>query len=203
MTREYQKLFVQIMTPLFQAQQSVVDLFFKNRLNENIERTIDRHIQYWAHPSQESQREYIRVLKDLDGILQEITYLEKGDAIQLAISQEQVLRYFHNFLQGTRTEKQIPVETEVVRPVEPTPRPVVSNVVSVIQKSGRGKGKLSETQQNILEFVRQEPDCRTKDVINQFSALSQRTIKRNLRELNKEGRIVKRSDGAAVYYSAV
>ena len=204
MTTELQKLFVRIMTPLFQAQQSVADLFFKNRLGEEIEHAIDKHIQYQAHPSLESQREYIRALKDLNKVLQEIIYLEKGDAIQLTFSQEQVLRYLHGFLQEIRVGKQTSTKTEVVmKTTEPTPRPLIPTSTPVIQKSSRGKVRLSKTQENILEFVRQEPDCRTKDVISQFSALSQRTIKRGLKELGEEGRIVKRSDGVAVYYSAV
>ena len=209
MTIEHQKLFARIMTPLFRAQQSVADLFFKNRLNEEIECALDRHIQYWSHPSNEFQREYIQALKDLDKIMQEIIYLEKGDAIQLAVAHEQVLRYLYNFIQEIRVIKQMPVETEVVaKSPEPTPRPVYQQAdlsvpsAPVVRKIVRGKGRLSETQEKILEFVRREPDCRTKDVVNQFSALSQRTIKRGLKELNEEGRIIKRSDGVAVYYSA-
>lgn len=203
MTIEQQKLFVRMMTPLFQVQQSVVDLFFKNRLNEEIEHAIDKHIQYQASSSEESRRKYIRTLKDLDKVLQEIIYLEKGDAIPLAVAQEQILHYLYNFLQEIRVSKQPSIKTEVVlKSAEPTPRPVIPSV-PVIRKTIRNRGKLSETQENILEFVRREPDCRTKDVIGQFSALSQRTIKRGLKELNEEGWIIKRLEGVAVYYSAV
>lgn len=197
MTTNQQKLFVQMMTPLFQAQQSVVDLFFKKRLNEEIEQVIDKHIYYWAHSSEESQLEYIRVLKDLDKVLQEIIYLEKGDTISLAVAREQVLQYLCNLLKEIRMSKQISVETEVVpnKPVVVVQKPVRIKSLSV------RAGKLTKTQESILEFVRREPDCRTKDVINQFNVLSQRTIKRVLKELNEDGRIVKRLDGIAVYYS--
>jgi len=196
MTTERQKLFVRMMTPLFHAQQSVADLFFKNRLNKEIEHAIDKHIQHQASPSKESRDEYIRALKDLYKVLQEIIYLEKGDAIQLAFSQEQVLRCLYDFLQDARVGKQTPVKTEVAEVV-------IKTVAPVIKKTIQNRSKLSETQNNILEFVRREPDCRTKDVIGQFSALSQRTIKRGLKELNEGGWIIKRSDGVAVYYSAV
>lgn len=209
MTTDQQKLFVRMTTPLFQAQQSVADLFFKNRLSEDIERALSGHIRYWTYLSDESRREYIQALKDLDKVLQEIIYLEKGDAIQLATAREQVLWYLYNFLQEIRTNKQTSAETEaVVKSVEPIPRPVYRQAgplipnAPVIRKPSRdNKDKLTETQENILEFVRREPDCRTKDVISQFSALSQRTIKRGLKELNEDGRIVKRTDGVAVYYS--
>jgi DNA-binding transcriptional ArsR family regulator len=201
MTIKRQKLFLRMMTSLFQAQQSVADLFFKNRLDEDISQALEKHIQYLARPSKETQHEYIRSLKDLDKILQEITYLEKGDAIQLALSHEQALRYLHDFLREIRTIKQTPTGTEAVtKSIAPASRPLTSSA-PVIQKSRRNKNKLSETQEKILEFVRREPDCRTKDVVSQFSALSQRTVKRGLKELSEEGKIVKRADGVAVYYS--
>ena len=106
--------------------------------------------------------------------------------------------------------KQVSTETKVVvKSIEPIPHSVhqptdlLNNDTSSVRKTIRHKGRLTETQKNILEFVRREPDCRTKDVIDQFSALSQRTVKRGLKELNEEGKIIKRSDGGAVYYSAV
>jgi len=207
MTIERQKLFLRMITPLFQAQQSVADLFFKNQLNEDIEYVLDKHIQYLANSSEESQREYIRVLKNLNRVVQEIIYLEKGDAVLFAVAHEQLLRYLADFLKGVRISRQTPIKTEVApKIIEPTPRSAIPNEPAV-QKPVRSKGpslragKLTKTQESILEFVRQEPDCRTKDVISQFSALSQRTIKRGLKELSEEGRIIKKSDGVAVYYS--
>lgn len=203
MTTERQKLFVRVMTSLFQVQQSVADLFFKNRLGEEIEQMIDKHIRHQSQQTREAQHEYILSLKDTEKVLQEIAYLGKGDATQLALSREQILHYSYSFIQEIRTIKQTPIEADiVVKPAEPASRPLVSSV-PVIRKSIRGKGKLTETQEKILEFVRREPDCRTKDVVNQFSALSQRTIKRGLKGLSEEGRIVKKVDGAAVYYSVV
>lgn len=210
MTTDRQKLFVRMMTPLFQAQQSVADLFFKNRLDKDIECAVEKHIQYQVSLSEESRREYIRVLKDLDKILEEIIYLKKGDTIQFAVAQEEVLQYLYGFLKEIRVTKQVSTETKVVvKSIEPIPHSVhqptdlLNNDTSSVRKTIRHKGRLTETQKNILEFVRREPDCRTKDVIDQFSDLSQRTIKRGLKELNEEGKIIKRSDGGAVYYSAV
>ena len=211
MNTEQQKLFLWMMTSLFHVQQSVADSFFKKRLNEEIEQVMDKHIQYLAHPAKESQREYIWATKSLNKVLEEIIYLEKGDTISLAVAHERVLQHSYNLLKEIRTSKQISVETEIVpilpelvphstipnKPIVVAPKPVRIKSLSV------HAGRLTKTQESILEFVRQEPDCRTKDVISQFSALSQRTIKRGLKELNEEGRIIKRLDGVAVYYSAV
>ena len=205
MTSEQHKLFIRVMTSLFLVQQSMADLFLKNRLTEDIEHALEVHIKYWSHPSKESRYEHVRDLKDLGRTLEEITYLDKGDIIMIAITQEQVLRYLFNFIRDTKVIKeQKPTHAEIaVKTVEPvSPRPVVQNTLSV-SKSRGGNKRLTETQEKILEFVRREPDCRTKDVLSQFSALSQRTVKRGLKELSEEGKIVKRADGVAVYYSAV
>src|SRR3989338_6248291 len=204
MTKEYQKLFIRMMTSLFQTQQSVVDFFFKNRLNEDTEHLISGHIQYQVDLSEESRRDFIRTLKDLNKTLQEIIYLEKGDIIQLSITQEQVLRYLLSFIQGIQIKKEISNKVEVVtEPTEPTEQtPLITASSPVVWKNKQGKGKLTKTQEEILEFVRKEPDCRTKDVMNQFSVLSQRTVKRGLKELNEEGKIAKRIERGAVYYSA-
>jgi len=209
MSTEQQKLFVSMMTSLFHVQQSVVDLFFKKRLNEDIEQVMDKHIQYFAHSNKESQREYIWATKSLNKTLEEIIYLEKGNVSSLTVAHERVLQHLYNLLEEIRMSKQIFVETEVASiSSELVPRPTIPNKpVVMVQKPVRIKslsvraGKLTKTQESILEFVRREPDCRTKDIISQFSALSQRTIKRGLKELNEEGKIVKRSDGVAVYYS--
>lgn len=201
MATERQKLFLQMMTSLFQAEQSVADLFFKNRLKEEIEQTLDRHIQYLACQSKETQQEYIRSLKGADKFLQEIIYVEKGDVVQLAIARERVLEYLHDFFRGIVNTKHTSTEIEMmVKSAEPAPRSLVSNI-PVIKKTIRGKGRLTETQENILEFVRREPECRTKDIVNQFSALSQRTVKRGLKELSEDGKIIKKIEGGAVYYS--
>jgi uncharacterized membrane protein len=203
MTTESQNPFLQMITPLFQAQQSVMDLFFKNRLSSEAQNVLEEHVQYYSAPSsKESRQKYIRTLRDMGKILEEIIYLRKGDAVLLAVAQERVLSYLLNFLKEIKNIKEGSEQVEVVaKPPEPVPRSVVLGTPD-IRRPSRNKNKLTETQQKILDYVRREPNCRTKDVINQFSALSERTIKRGLKELNEEGKIVKRFEGVAVYYSA-
>lgn len=203
MPTETQKLFLRMVTSLFQVQQSVADLFFKNRLDEEIEKTIERYIQYRTHPSDESRRGYMEILKELDKILQELVYLGKGDSVELAVSREQVLRCLSSFIQEVRVGKEAPIKNKgIIKLLEPITPPEVPSSRTV-QKPIRDKkaSKLSENQEKILDFVRREPDCRTKDVVSQFSALSERTVKRGLKELSNEGKIIKRSEGVAVYYS--
>ncbi len=205
MSTEHQKLFMKTMTSLFQAQQSVTDLFFKNRLSEEIGRAIENYIKLQIHVSKETQHEYIQDLKNLVETIQEVTYLGKGEAVQLAFSHEQILRYLHSFLLEIRTTEQTSNEIKLhVESTEKASPSLISKESPIeIEKyvRARRKKELSKTQEKILDFVRRLPDRRTKDVVDEFSAISQRTVKRVLKELSEEGKIYKKKDRGAVYYS--
>lgn len=67
--------------------------------------------------------------------------------------------------------------------------------------SARDDSKLSDSQKRILQFVNQAKTVRTKEIIDEFSSLSQRTVKRNLKDLVGLGWLRKKSENRAVYYS--
>lgn len=60
--------------------------------------------------------------------------------------------------------------------------------------------KLTDSQEKILKFVDRTKMVRTKDIIDEFSSLSERTVKRSLKELVGQGRLQKKSENKAVYY---
>ena len=59
---------------------------------------------------------------------------------------------------------------------------------------------LSGNKQKILNYIKRSPNSRTRDIIYEFSVLSERTVKRNLKELVGEGLVKKFSKDNAVYY---
>ncbi|HEY4504223.1 MAG TPA: hypothetical protein VJI73_00440, partial [Candidatus Paceibacterota bacterium] len=67
----------------------------------------------------------------------------------------------------------------------------------------RGTKGLNPSKQKILEFIKSYPNTRTKDIINEFNALSDRTVKRSLTELMQIGLLKKKIENKAVYYSIV
>ena len=69
-------------------------------------------------------------------------------------------------------------------------------LVSTITK----EKKIDGNRQRILDFVCHFPNTRTKEIIDEFTSLSQRTVKRTLKELVAEGRLQKRSESNAVFY---
>ena len=68
------------------------------------------------------------------------------------------------------------------------------------KKSITKNSNLTESKKRILEYIKSYPNTRTKDIIYEFSALSDRTVKRNLTDLIKSGLVRKRVDNKAVYY---
>lgn len=62
---------------------------------------------------------------------------------------------------------------------------------------------LSLNQQKIFDFIKRSPSVRPKDIMQALPHLSERTVKRNLKELIREGLLKKRSLDNGVYYSPV
>ena len=64
----------------------------------------------------------------------------------------------------------------------------------------KDKPRLSSNKEKILNFIKQSNSIRTKDIIGEFSSLSERTVKRSLKELITEGLVRKKEENKAVYY---
>lgn len=194
MTPDRQRFFVQTLTAIFQARQEVADLFFQHRVTECIQEVLESHIQYClAEDSMRvrAHRDHVRALRQADGLFEEISYLKKGDLIAFAVARERILSYIRTVVREEKTGLKKDLAF---------PKPEQS---SIPQKTEPLETKLLGTPQKILEFVRRAPSRRAKDIIDEFSALSGRTIKRGLKELSQKGLIVRKEDNKAVYYSAV
>lgn len=196
MTPERHKLFMQTILALFQAQHGVNDIFFNRRLSEEVSDLLEAHIRYCqpfddlqAHA--QARRTYIQSFKKAETLLEEISYLNKGRPIAVAIARERILFCLEQVLQEGRTR----------RVFRATP-PAMIQTVSSAAANRSGEMKMNSTREKILDFVRSGPERRPRDVIDQFSALSERTVKRNLKELSEEGLIVKKIENRATYYSA-
>ena len=60
--------------------------------------------------------------------------------------------------------------------------------------------RLNPNKEKILNFIKDSQQVRTKDVIDRFNLISDRTVKRNLAELIRNGLIRKKLENRAVYY---
>ncbi len=193
MTSDRQRFFVQTLTAIFQARQEVADLFFQHRVAQCIQEVLESHIRYCMAEGPlraSAHRDHVRALHQADDLFEEISYLKKGDLIAFAVARERILSYIRMVVREEKNDsKTVPV----------LPKPEQSPLPQKITPDT----KLLGTPQKILEFVRRAPSRRAKDIIDEFSALSGRTIKRGLKELSQKGLIVRKEDNKAVYYSAV
>ncbi|OGN06039.1 MAG: hypothetical protein A2669_00720 [Candidatus Yanofskybacteria bacterium RIFCSPHIGHO2_01_FULL_48_25b] len=186
--------FIIIITKLFGVREIISDPFFAVRIQENITSLLKSYINYClcGRGQKSKPRDLMNSLKLLSDLLEEMRYLKISPAIPLASSQELILRYLRGLMIAGPEEKandSPPLKTHS------DPAPQTQTLPSRKIIAGTNK-------ERIFNFVRQAPERRPKEIIDQFSVLSERTVKRNLKELIREGLITKKQENRAVYYSA-
>ena len=72
--------------------------------------------------------------------------------------------------------------------------------VSPVALKPKKEINLAGNKEKILNYIKRAPNSRTKDIIYEFSVLSERTVKRNLKELVGGGLLKRVSKDKAVYY---
>jgi predicted transcriptional regulator len=83
-------------------------------------------------------------------------------------------------------------------------KPKENKPVALISKNIQLRSsKESSNKNKIFNFIKRSPNSRTKEIIEEFNILSERTVKRNLKELTTEGLIRKLAKDNRVYYSAI
>lgn len=201
MTSDRHSLFIPTLEFLFRAQNSIHDPFFADRLSEGIHTLLAGYIEYrsLARPQSVLAREHLRNCKEVSGLLEQISYVGCADAVLVRMGQERLLGYVRQIIVDIKNIPAEPPATRSAAPAQSLP-PRVQTPAKAARPRSLDRNK---THEKILEFVRRVPDCRPKDIIGEFSALSQRTVKRSLKELSEMGLIVKKTtEDKAVYYSA-
>ncbi len=143
-----------------------------------------------------------RVVTSIDGTLETIEDLVhlgllKTSPLSLRTGKHLLLMKL-NALSEMGKLREISRPVTQVKPVENRQEILENTKVVAVKKDS----KLNPSKQKILDFIKSYPNTRTKDIIQEFSALSDRTVKRNLTELIHTGVIQKRVDNKAVYYYA-
>ncbi|PIR42126.1 MAG: hypothetical protein COV30_00015 [Candidatus Yanofskybacteria bacterium CG10_big_fil_rev_8_21_14_0_10_37_15] len=127
-----------------------------------------------------------------DSLLEFLDYIEYGKIITatpLLYARKSLLLFKLNLLRA-RINPKITKTKEEKR-----------ETVSVARLKPRKEIDLSENKEKILNYIKSSPDSRTKDIVYEFnSVLSERTVKRNLKELVSEGFVKKSSKDRAVFY---
>ena len=191
--------FIKTLTFLIKLNNQIEDGFLGNKLNIKINNLAKNFIHY-SIENKEGAAEYtsyfyhlstsidnlIEIIEDIPhlGLLKSSPLLLEVEKYLLLIKLDIMKRNQH-FSSNKYTENK--------------KAGFVKNSVGV--KVNNKPIKLNQSKLKILNFIKSYPDTRTKDIINEFSALSDRTVKRNLMELLKTGMIKKKIDNKATYYS--
>ena len=125
-----------------------------------------------------------------DSLLELLDYLEHSKMVAATPLLYARRSLFAFKLQLIRTQPEQPIvekERKAASPAAPKIKPKIN---------------LSGNKEKILNYIKHSPDSRTKDIIYEFSVLSERTVKRNLKELVSDGLVKKSSKDKdkAVYY---
>jgi len=132
-----------------------------------------------------NQREILSVIRELNVLIQQLRFLKLVPFPHFLSSQRAILSMQLsqiNFLKtvkiGELSEERRPAKTKTQQP------------------------SLEGTKEKIFIFIKKFPRVRARDIVDEFSIFSQRTVKRSLKELARNGFIERFTENKAVYYSA-
>src|SRR3989338_3517681 len=138
------------------------------------------------------------VLKDLlnsvNGLLELLDYLEHSKVVSIS----PLLYACRNLLDL----KLSLIKSRQHQLAPSAPKPKEDKSVIFVSKNVKPRNsKENSNKERILNFIKKSPNSQTKEIIYEFSLLSNRTVKRNLKELLDEGFIKKISKDNTVYYN--
>ncbi len=148
-------------------------------------------VAVYSLPPRDNVAQYnTTLLTAVDALLELLDYLEHSKTVAIAPLLYARRSLFSFKLQSMR----IPAKPEVAEKEkkEVSPAPKQKKEVSV-----------SGNKERIYNYIKHSPNSRTKDIVYEFSVLSDRTVKRNLKELISEGLVKKSSKNNAVFYNIV
>ena len=164
------------------------DGFFKQKLSLRLFKLIEAYFDFRGSPDVAQYSKGILLLSQLDGLLEDTDYILHSNqslSTPLLYLKQKTLDLKLSFIQDIK-KKRIP-KTGESKTINPAAIP---------------KSKLTSNQEKIVDFVKKSNKIRTKDIVEKFNVLSERTIKRTLKDLTESGILKREEKDRAVYYSA-
>ncbi|OGN41327.1 MAG: hypothetical protein A2606_02070 [Candidatus Yanofskybacteria bacterium RIFOXYD1_FULL_42_10] len=144
------------------------------------------------------------LLTEINSLLELSEYLEHYSAINhipLLLVRKSLLFVKLDLIKFTKTIKTTGTGVLEIKK-ETLSKNLIKNA-SAEEYSNNEDNDLSVNKEKIIHFIKKFPNARTKDIIEEFSVLSARTVKRNLSELAQSGLLRKSIKSKAVYYSVI
>ncbi len=136
----------------------------------------------------------IELKNTMDGLLELLDYLEHSKIVSttpLLYARKNILNFKLDLI---RLHHQ---------PIQLSLKPKENKPLAFVAKNIQPRSlKESSNKERIFNFIKHSPNSRTKEIVEEFNILSERTVKRNLKELTTEGLVRKWAKDNGVYYSA-
>ena len=194
MGEEELKQFKECLLNLLRILVLTTDSFFYRKLDERINKLSLAFLKIAGEPAGTDVAQYnlSTLTSEINlaiELLESMDYLKTVSPAPLAISAVGLLKLKLLILKKSRSERKMAgLEKQ-------------NTEISALKKTKTAKLEADSNKEKILKFIKQFPDVRTKDIIDEFNGLSERTVKRNLKELMEEGFLRKRMEDRAVFYS--
>lgn len=188
---DYIKKFTAAMVFSSRMSSGVKDQLFLQKLYRSLSDLSRAHAAFLKEENEKNISEVSHCIRRVMDSVDYCEHLELAALIPLLQARQALLRLARVF--STKKEKTRPITQPVKNTSEhaspPKPRQELLD-----------QPHLSENQEKIFKFIRQSPNVRAKDIIDGFGLLSDRTVKRSLKELINSGLIKKKEENRAVYY---
>ena len=200
MEEESLKNFINSIVFLVKLFSGLKDKFLAQKLYDKISRFIAGYIKLFNSRAEDAENGSVShnirlrdLLNSLDNLLELLDYLEHSKSVSttpLLYARKNLLNFKLDLIKLHR------------QPVQPVPKPKENKPAVFVPKNIQPKNlKESSNKEKIFNFIKRSPNSRTKEIIEEFSILSERTVKRNLKELTTEGLVRKWAKDNGVYYT--
>ncbi|MDP2647821.1 MAG: hypothetical protein Q8P35_01055 [Candidatus Yanofskybacteria bacterium] len=194
MREEYLDFFVSAILSTARLLEGISDIFFSKRLQILLRQLFIRGVGLSQVKEDDVaqyiiQQEFLQAIREINRLLEDLLYLNLVRRTPLLVARRSLMRLYLSEIRVRVIPKTEPKVSQP--PTEQTEMP----------RAPKHSSDLNENQTKILGFIKKFDRVRARDVIDQFSALSQRTVKRSLKELMKSGLIEKEAEARAVFYS--
>lgn len=199
MEEESLKNFISSIIFLVKLFAGLKDKFLAQRLYDKISGFIAGYIKFLNSEAEEHEDtshniRLVELKNYIDSLLEFLDYLEHSKYVSttpLLYARRNLLDFKLNLVRSYH------------QPLRSVPKPKENKPVFLSPKKVAGNLKERSNKERIFNFIKRSPNSRTKEIIEEFNILSQRTVKRNLKELTTEGFIRKLAKDKGVYYSAI
>lgn len=207
MEEDHISRFVNVLLITTRTSLSVSDKFFATQVETGVANLVRYFLLFERGGDSVAQYKNSLGLRSaiqaLDKTLETILYLGIATPSPLLQARKKIIEFefslpksFQSKSQDNFIQKEKVKEKEISKTIlsEPAPLP--------LQVSSPGP-RLTVNQEKILDFIRQSPEIKPKEVLEEFSVLSERTVKRTVSDLMRLGFIKRTVKDKNIFYELI